>query len=131
VAQQSALRVELVVPAAVRAGEPVPVKIRITNPGDKPVDAYFVGREIAFDIIVRERQGERTIWRRLTGRAVHMVLQVRTFAPGETIELGDTWRQERDGGGVVAPGSYTVEGVVLGQDKQALRTQQRTLEINR
>ena len=145
-AQQSALRVELVAPAAVRAGEPVPVTIRITNPSDKPVDAYFVGREIAFDIVIR-RAGSPSanpgapprgqprpadtsvIWHRLAGRAVQTVLQVRTLAPGETLELGDTWRQQSDGGGRVPPGDYTVEGVVLGQDRESLRTGGRTIKV--
>ena len=128
-AQQSALRVELVAPAAVRAGEPVPVLIRITNPSDKPVDAYFVGREIAFDIVIRKGADSSVVWRRLTGRAVQTVLQVRTLKPGEILELGDTWRQQSDAGEVVAAGSYTVEGVVLGQGKEAMRTEPKKLEI--
>ena len=122
-AQQSALRVELVAPAAVRAGEPVPVTIRITNPSDKPVDAYFVGRQIAFDIVVRKGAGDSSIiWRRLAGRAVQTILQVRTLAPGETLELRDSWR-------AAVPGHYTVEGVVLGQGKEEMRTEARKLEI--
>ena len=127
-AQQSALRVELVAPAAVRSGEPVTVTIRITNPSDKPIDAYFVGREIAFDIVVRKGDSS-VVWRRLKGRAVHMVLQVRTLQPGEKIELGDIWQQQSDAGGVAAAGSYTVEGVVLGQGKEAMRTEPKKLEI--
>jgi intracellular proteinase inhibitor BsuPI len=122
VAQQSALRVELVAPAAVRAGEPVPVTIRITNPSDKPVDAYFVGREIAFDIVVRKADSS-VVWRRLTGQAVQTVLQVRTLAPGQTLELSDTWGQQ------VPPGDYTVEGVVLGQDRESLRTGGRAIKV--
>lgn len=127
-AQQSALRVELVAPAAVRAGERVPVTIRITNPSDKPIDAYFVGREIAFDIVVRKGDSS-VVWRRLTGRGVQMVLQVRTLAPGQTLELGDTWSQQTDAGGVMAPGSYSVQGVVLGQGKEEMRTEPKKLEI--
>ena len=145
-AQQSALRVELVAPAAVRAGEPVLVTIRITNPSDKPVDAYFVGREIAFDIVVRKAvppsahpgappRGQppaahsAVVWRRLYGLNIQPVLQVRSLAPGETLELRDTWRQQSDAGPVVPAGSYLVEGVVLGQDKGELRTQRHSLVI--
>lgn len=127
-AQQSALRVELVAPAAVRAGEPVPVTIRITNPTNKPVDAYFVGREITFDIVVRKADSS-VVWRRLTGRAVQTVLQVRTLAPGETLELRDAWRQRDDAGAAAPPGSYTVQGVVPGQEREPLRTPVQTLEI--
>ena len=131
-AQQSALRVELVAPAAVRAGEPVPVTIRITNPTDKPVDAYFVGREVAFDIVVRKAappEDTTIVWRRLFGRAVQAVLQVRTLAPGEILLLRDTWQQLSDAGSRVPAGNYTVQGIVLGQDKEQLRTPALSLEI--
>ena len=122
------LRLTLTAPDSVRAGEAVPLAIRVTNTGDRPVEAYFVGRDIAFDLVVRDSSGT-VVWRRLAGRAVQSILQVRTLAAGESIELRDTWRQRDDGGKTVAPGLYTVQGVVPGQEREPFKTESRSLRI--
>jgi hypothetical protein len=67
------------------------------------------GREIAFDIIVTSEKG-KIVWRRLEGRTVPAILQVRTLSPGESLELSDTWDQETNAGRPAGAGLYTVEG---------------------
>jgi hypothetical protein len=107
------LRVDLIVTGTGRVGEPVPITIRLTNTSNQPIDAYFVGRQITYDIVVR-RPDRAVVWRRPQGKAVQQMLQLRRFAPGEKLELTDVWRPQR-------AGRYAVEGVVLGQDQERLR----------
>ena len=104
------MRVELVVPQTVAAGAPVPVAIRIVNTTDRPLELHLQGRTITFDLIVR--RGDLVVWRRLEGRTAQAVLQLRMLAPGEVLELADTWTQRDNGGRRVQPGKYTVSGTV-------------------
>ncbi|HEX5386190.1 MAG TPA: BsuPI-related putative proteinase inhibitor [Gemmatimonadales bacterium] len=99
-------------PAQVSSGEPVPITITLTNDGDRPLTLLLRGRPIAFDIVVRRYDGT-VAWRRLAGAAIAMVLQVRELAPGESIDLRDTWRQTNNAGRFVAPGDYTIQGLLL------------------
>jgi len=107
------LRLDLIVPGTGRLHEPVPVTIRLTNTSTQPIEVYFVGREITFDIVVRGENGA-TVWRRLEGKTVQTVLQVRRFQPNETLELTDSWTP-------TTTGRFTVEGVVVG-DAESLTT---------
>jgi hypothetical protein len=120
------MRVEIVVPTKVVAGEPVPVTLRISNIGDRPIELYLQGRPLAFDLIVR--RGTEVVWRRLEGATVSAILQIRTLAPGEAIELKDTWKPEDNAGRRVDPGDYTVSGSVL-TDREPLRAGPAPLRI--
>jgi hypothetical protein len=105
-------KVELQVPGEVRAGAPVAMTLRVTNTSDRPLDLYLRGRPVAFDLIVRRADGS-VAWRRLAGAMIAMVLQVRTLAPGETLELSDEWDQRSSDEKPVEPGDYTVVGSLL------------------
>ena len=105
-------KVELQVPGEVRAGAPVAMTLRVTNTSDRPLDLYLRGRPVAFDLIVRRADGS-VAWRRLAGAMIAMVLQVRTLAPGETLELSDEWDQRSSEEKPVEPGDYTVTGSLL------------------
>lgn len=123
------LRLELVAPTTIRAGAPVPVALRLTNVADRPAELHLVGREIAFDIVVAREDGT-VVWRRLTRAAIQGILQIRTLAPGETLELRDVWRQRSDAGHPVPPGTYTLLGVVPTEEpKRPLRTAVAQLRI--
>jgi hypothetical protein len=87
------LRFEIDLPPQVRVGAPVPITLRATNTGAKPLDLYLRGREIAFDITVISEKGG-IVWRRLEGRTVPAILQLRTLGPGESLELSDLWDQQ-------------------------------------
>jgi len=117
---QHPLRVTLVAPASVRQGKPVPVTLRLTNTSDAPVTVYLTGRTITFDIIV-ERAGE-VVWRRLDHVATQQIVQVKTLAPGETLELRARWRA------AAPPGNYTVTGVIP-TDREPLRAASVSLRI--
>lgn len=95
----------VVAPDSVRRGEPVPITLRLTNTGKQTESLYLTGRTITFDIIVARSDGQ-VVWRRLAHSTGQQILQVKTLAPGETMELKDVWKQ------AVEPGDYTVQGVV-------------------
>lgn len=111
----------LVAPNTAAVGTAVPLVIRITNTGSQPQDVYFTGKEIAFDFVVRAADGS-VVWRRLAGKTVQSILQVRTFKPGETLELRDTWKP-------TIPGEYTIEGIVPGQEREPMRTAVRSIVL--
>jgi hypothetical protein len=110
----------VVAPASVRRGEPVPITLRLTNTGGRALTLYLTGRSITFDIIVARLDGD-VVWRRLEHVASQQILQVKTLAPGETLELKDQWRQRTNAGAAAPTGDYTVTGVIP-TDGQPLRT---------
>jgi hypothetical protein len=120
--------VTLEVPPVVRAGEAVPLTLRVTNPGDRPLTLHLRGRPIAFDLVVRDEDGS-VVWRRLEGAMIAMVLQVRTLAPGEMLVLEDTWRHQTTRGTAVRPGDYTVTAALLTDSPTPLRSSPSSLRI--
>jgi hypothetical protein len=120
------LHIEL--PPMVQAGEAVPITLRLTNTSGEPVTAYLQGRPVAFDIIVSRRDNS-VVWRRLEGAVVSAVLHVRTLAPGEVHQFGDTWYQQSNLGKSVGPGEYLVTGVLPTDPPAELRTQSVPLRI--
>jgi hypothetical protein len=109
-AQPDSMRVELVVPRKAAPGVPVPIAIRIGNTAARPIELHLQGRAVAFDLIVRRH--DAVVWRRLEGEAVQGILQLRTLAPGEVLELKDTWSQTDNAGAPVPAGEYSVSGMV-------------------
>jgi uncharacterized protein (DUF58 family) len=120
--------VELDVPREVQAGEPVPMTLRVTNTGDRPLTLHLRGRPIAFDLVVSREDGS-IVWRRLEGAMIAMVLQVRTIAPGETLRLEDVWQQQAARGTRVSPGDYTVTAALLTDSPTPLRSSSTSLRI--
>jgi Intracellular proteinase inhibitor len=108
--QPDSMRVELVVPPKVAPGAPVPIAIRIGNTADRPIELHLQGRTTTFDLTVR--RGDSLVWRRLEGAATTAILQLRMLAPGEVLELKDTWLQQDNAGRSVGPGEYGVSGTV-------------------
>jgi hypothetical protein len=101
--------VSLEAPSEVTVGAPVPMTLRVTNPTSRPLTLYLRGRPVAFDLVVAQTDGT-IVWHRLAGAVITMVLQVRTLAPGETLEFKDTWKQTTKAGRRVPPGDYVVTG---------------------
>ena len=122
------LRFTLVAPDTVRIGEPVRIVLRLTNVTDRPVEAHFLGREIAFDIVIASEDG-RIVWRRLEGAVVPGILQVKVLAPGQTLEFTAVWRQRTNAGEPVAPGTYRVRGLLPSDEPAPRRTPDVRLRI--
>jgi len=121
-------KVVLDVPHEVGEGEAVPMKLRVTNTADRPLTLRLRGRPIAFDLVVRRDDGT-IVWRKLEGAMIAMVLQLRTLASGEALELEDVWRQQAADGTRVGPGDYTVTGALLTDSHTPLESAPAPLHI--
>ncbi|HEX9631388.1 MAG TPA: BsuPI-related putative proteinase inhibitor [Gemmatimonadales bacterium] len=104
----------LIVPGEVRAGQPVPLGLRIEHRGTRPLDLYLRGRAITVDIEVARADGE-VVWRRLEGQIIPAILHIRTLAPGERLEVDVEWDQRTTGGAPVAPGAYVARALLLAE----------------
>lgn len=109
------LQIRLEVPEKARSGAPVPMVLRVENISDRSVDLYLTGRPVAFDLIVSDAAGD-TVWRRLEDAVVPAILQIRSLAPGETLEFHHAWAQRSNADEPVLPGVYSVRGELLAED---------------
>lgn len=114
-------RFELIVPAEARRGAAVPITLNLTNVSDRSVEAHFLGRTIAFDIVVTTEAGT-VVWQRLGEGATPSILQIRTLTPGESMEWRDTWVPK-------TAGRYRVQGVLPSDDPEPLRTRWVAIEV--
>jgi hypothetical protein len=124
------LRLETVAPARVAPGELVPITLRLTNTTSKPITLYLRGRTIAFDLTVTRASGE-VVWRRLEGETMPAILQVKELAPGEVLELKDAWDQSTNLGKPAGLEDYTVQGAVLTDQREPIRTPAVSISIAR
>jgi hypothetical protein len=108
------LRLTLTLRDTVTAGEPVPVTLRAENVTDRRLDLYLTGREVTMDLVVTNTAGD-TIWRRLEGEVVPMVLRVESLEPNASLELTATWPGRDQGDRPVVPGLYRVRGSILAE----------------
>ena len=122
------MRFEIVLPDSVRAGEPVPVTLRLTNTGREPLTVYLQGRPVAFDLTVRRLDGT-IVWRRLEGEVVSAILAVRQLEPGASLEFEEVWRQVSNAGEAVPPGDYRVTGALPTDAPEPLETSAALLSI--
>jgi len=128
VTDADSLRLSLDLPAEVAPGAPVPITLRAENVAGRPLDLYLRGRTVAFDVTVESAAGD-TLWRRLEGEVIPAIVQVRTLAPGERLELRATWGQRRRSGVPAGPGDYTVRGALLTDAPEPLQTPPTLLRI--
>jgi hypothetical protein len=108
-------------PKSAHVGQPVPIVLQLTNVSDRPVEAHFLGRTIAFDIVVTNRDGA-VVWQRLGEKTGQSILQIRTLAPGEKMEWRDDWVPK-------ARGRYRVQGVLPSDDPEPRRTSWVEIEV--
>jgi hypothetical protein len=110
--QSDSLELSLEAPARVRAGVEIPLTIRVVNTGERTVDLYLRGRDIAFDLILANAAGD-VVWRRLRDEVIQAILRVETLPPGDTLELIATWDQRSNDGESLGPGTYMARGEIL------------------
>jgi hypothetical protein len=108
------LRLTLDVPDTARAGEVVNVTLRVANVTERRLDLYLTGREITFDLVVATARGD-TVWRRLEGEVIPMMLRVESLQPQASLELAGTWPGLDQSGRTVPPGEYTIRGSLLAE----------------
>ena len=110
------LRVLLDAPARVRAGDAVPLVLRVENTGRAMVDLYLRGREVTVDLVVTSAAGAR-VFHLLEGAIVPAVVQVRTLGPRERLEHALTWSARDARGRALEPGRYTLRAALLRGDE--------------
>jgi hypothetical protein len=115
-------------PQTVNVGAPVPIRIRVRNETSSPMDLYLRGRDVTFDIAITDSTGD-AVWRRLEGEPVQAILQLKTLAPGEVLELSHDWDQKSQRGNAVPVGRYSIRGSVLTDGRTALESPPAALEI--
>jgi hypothetical protein len=106
------VRLELLLPPRVRAGEPVPIRLRAQNVTQRALDLYLRGRTTTFDVVISRRSGE-VVWRRLEGEIIPAIVHLRPLPPGERLEVETVWDQRTKDGRAVAPGEYVAQGLLL------------------
>jgi hypothetical protein len=124
------VEVRLVVPRAVAAGDRVPISIRISNTAVAPVDLYLRGREITVDIVVSDSTGDE-VWRRLEGEIIPAILQLKTLASGEVLELTYEWDQTSRRGERAPAGVYGIRAFVLTDGSSSLVSNEASFLIRR
>jgi hypothetical protein len=117
-------------PETVSAGATIPITMRIANTSSEPLELYLHGREATYDFIVTSSDGD-IVWRRLEGQTVQAILRVDVLAPGQALELRESWNQRDNAGKRVAPGSYYIRGTLLGEGSSALESPVVPLRIKR
>jgi hypothetical protein len=121
-----AFRVEL--PPAARAGQPVPIVLRLTNRTERPLTLALQGRPLAFDVTVTGPDGAM-VWRRLEGAVVPAILAVRTLAPAESLTFEAVWNGRSRDGTPAPPDRYLVTGSLLTDTPEGLATRPAPLEL--
>jgi Intracellular proteinase inhibitor len=119
--------VELVAPSQVGAGETVEIVLRVRNDHPKPITFELSGRPVGFDIVITGADGKE-VWRRMDGRFVGAALMLLTLQPGEARDFTARWGQVDGAGRAVAPGRYTVRGI-LPMGARRMATAERDLII--
>jgi hypothetical protein len=122
--------VTLHAPANARVGEMIPITIRVENKSAETLELYLCGREPTCDFLVIASDGD-VVWRRLEGEIVQAILRLELLAPGQTLELRDSWDQRDNAGEPVAPGAYTIRGTVLSDGSSTLDAPAIPLHIDR
>lgn len=91
-------------------GETVTVTLAVTNPTDERI-TVSIGSGLQYDFIVQDVPGAE-LWRWSRGRAFTQALTSLTLQARETRSFTERWDQRSNAGSLVAPGTYTVTGVL-------------------
>ena len=127
VQRPDSLAVELIVAPQVRAGDAVPMTMRVRNRSGQPHHLYLRGRSPTLDVVITRATGD-TVWQRLKDEIIPAILAVRTLGPGEELEVEARWDQRTQGGAAVAAGEYVVRAELL-TDGEPLATAPVALRI--
>ena len=101
-------------PSDVRTGEPVPLRMRLTNAGSTAVTVYVEGAPAAplYNFVVTRADG-RLVWQRFGPSETTPSARVRhELAPDDTLVYELVWDQHDAGGRRVAPGEYHVRALL-------------------
>ena len=90
-------------------------RLILLNDSDSAMDLHLRGREPTMEVVVSDEHGD-TVWRRLDGEMIPAVLQLRSLAPGEQLDVSADWDLRADGT-LVGPGVYMVRASLVAEDE--------------
>jgi hypothetical protein len=125
--QSGSLTLELTAPAQIQAGQPLPLKLAITNNGKEPAELELGGRPPHVFIVMTSAGTEVRRWSER--EAVQMVLELRTLKPGERLEYDVEWIATDKDSKPLPPGSYLVRGVLNVNPPDKLETTPKEVVI--
>jgi hypothetical protein len=99
------------VPPSSTAGEPVAIRLRLTNRTELPIVLPLLGHPPAFDIAVTRDDGT-VLWRRPADAGDAADGWTRTLDPAETLTFEAVWDGRDAGGRIPPPGLYRVTGAL-------------------
>lgn len=125
-----ALRLSLAVPDEVLAGTSLSVVLTLTNVGVQPVTFVYGGYqgEVFFDVVAADLDGNE-VWSRLHGRTLPRIATSRILAPGEVIQLLESWNLTDNMGKPLPRGSYRISAKVLSVEPSELRAAAQTVSV--
>lgn len=115
------LELTLKAPAEARAGDPVPLRLTVTNGGETALELGLGGRAdsgypASFNFFIETAGGEEVACTLCANRVPDASLSYRTFQPGEALELGWDWDQLDNDGHPVPAGTYFVRATFSALD---------------
>jgi intracellular proteinase inhibitor BsuPI len=103
------LRLE--VPPEVAGGQPVPLRLVLTNVGKDTLRIILPGQtHRRADFVVMRRS--KKVWQKLRRGAWEDIAMEGRLAPNDSLVFQDLWPQQTNHGGPVGPGKYTVKGII-------------------
>jgi hypothetical protein len=100
-------------------GEPVTVRLRVTNQASGPIAiTMYTGQQ--YDLLVRQRGA--LIWQWSYDKAFTQVVRETSMPPGETLAFTWTWDQRDLQGRQVEPGAYDISAVFMGAQRSGPRS---------
>lgn len=107
------------IPAKLHGPQRVKLALKIRNENPERVCVGLAVPPPAYDLVVRTPEGKE-VWSRwytppgAIERGIHEALRVYDLAPGEALELSDEWYVTTNQGEPVPPGTYYLQGSLLG-----------------
>lgn len=111
------LTLRLEAPSEARLGQKVPLKLRLKNRREQPLQVTSP----AYDFIVM--QEDREIWRWSYGKPILKGSEQKTLAPGEVLEFTEEWDQRDSKGNPIPSGTYAVRGLLNVEPPGKLETE--------
>ncbi|HEX8212850.1 MAG TPA: BsuPI-related putative proteinase inhibitor [Longimicrobium sp.] len=122
---------DLAVPAEVRQGDVVPLRLTARNTGTRPLTLEMGDSAYSFDFVVTGSDGGE-LWSRMHHvEAIPLALRERQLPPGGEIVFMDDWDLRDNRGCPVPPGRYTLHALIDADTMphRMLRTPSRTLIV--
>ena len=106
------LTLRLEAPAIVAGGQPVPLRLVLTNTSDSTVRIGVPDQKF-YRTDFKIMQGSRTVWHKLRHRSCACAEMTGPLSPNSSVTFVDFWPQRSNHHWPIAPGKYTVKAIVF------------------